>query len=268
VLQGERAMAKDNKSLGKFQLAGIPPAPRGVPQIEVAFEIDANGILKVAARDKGTGRAQSIEISNTGGLSRVEIERMRQESELYAMEDAQRKQVVELKNRADSLFYTYETTMRDNSDIISAAIRQDAADKHAVLKAVVANSNATLAEVSSALENLQAILFNIGSAVYDQNGSTASHFADSTAAAPTKLPDNFDDDAPIAANITAPGPSDVASEPAAALMDDSDDPFSVSTPTRSTNSGHNMASDPFEDLGEGDPFDPDATLTADYETVD
>jgi molecular chaperone DnaK len=102
VLQGERAMAKDNKSLGKFQLTGIPPAPRGVPQIEVSFEIDANGILKVSARDKGTGRAQGIEISNTGGLSQAEIDRMRIESELYADEDAQRKQVVELKNRADT----------------------------------------------------------------------------------------------------------------------------------------------------------------------
>ncbi|MCY7273926.1 MAG: molecular chaperone DnaK, partial [Phormidesmis sp. CAN_BIN44] len=112
VLQGERAMAKDNKSLGKFQLTGIPPAPRGVPQIEVAFDIDANGILKVSARDKGTNREQSIEISNTGGLSGSEIERMKQEAEVFAEEDTRRKHRVELRNKADGLFASYESTMR------------------------------------------------------------------------------------------------------------------------------------------------------------
>lgn len=116
-------MAKDNKSLGKFQLNGIPPAPRGVPQIEVAFDIDANGILKVSARDKGTGREQSISISNTGGLSGTEIERMRQEAEVYADDDSARKKLVDLKNQADTLFYSYETTLRDNSEWITGRFK-------------------------------------------------------------------------------------------------------------------------------------------------
>lgn len=135
VLQGERAMVRDNKSLGKFQLTGIPPAPRGVPQIEVAFEIDANGILRVAARDKGTGREQSIQISNTGGLSEAEVERMRQEAELYAEDDERRKQLVGLRNQADSLLYSYETTLRDNGELITDELRNSATQRVAELRA-------------------------------------------------------------------------------------------------------------------------------------
>ena len=121
VLQGERAMAKDNKSLGKFQLTGIPPAPRGVPQIEVSFEIDANGILQVAALDRGTGRAQSIRISNTGGLSPSEVEKMRQDAELFADDDGRRRQIADLINRADNLFYSYEATVRENAALMDEA---------------------------------------------------------------------------------------------------------------------------------------------------
>jgi molecular chaperone DnaK len=268
VLQGERAMAKDNKSLGKFQLTGIPPAPRGVPQIEVSFEIDANGILKVSARDKGTNRAQGIEISNTGGLSQSEIERMRQESELYADEDAQRKQVVELKNRADTLFYTYETTLRDNADIISEPLKQEAAAKHAILQGIVANSSATPGEVSSALENLQEVLFKIGSAVYDQDSTPLSGAAyapepDSRGSGPADRFDD-DDDSSLMANMAAPAPT---ARPAADPFADmgGNDPFaSPAAPAA-------PAADPFaDDFGGGgsDPFDADATVTADYEAVD
>ncbi len=268
VLQGERAMAKDNKSLGKFQLTGIPPAPRGVPQIEVSFEIDANGILKVSARDKGTNRAQGIEISNTGGLSQSEIERMRQESELYADEDAQRKQVVELKNRADTLFYTYETTLRDNADIISEPLKQEAAAKHAILQGIVANSSATPGEVSSALENLQEVLFKIGSAVYDQDSTPLSGAAyapepDSRGSGPADRFDD-DDDSSLMANMAAPAPM---ARPAADPFADmgGNDPFaSPAAPAA-------PAADPFaDDFGGGgsDPFDADATVTADYEAVD
>ena len=98
VLQGERAMVKDNKSLGRFLLKGIPPAPRGLPQIEVNFYIDANGILKVKALDQGTGRGQSIEISNTGGLSEAEIQRMQEEAEIFIEQDNQERQLAELRN--------------------------------------------------------------------------------------------------------------------------------------------------------------------------
>jgi molecular chaperone DnaK len=268
VLQGERAMAKDNKSLGKFQLTGIPPAPRGVPQIEVSFEIDANGILKVSARDKGTGRAQGIEISNTGGLSQSEIERMRMESEMYADEDAQRKQVVELKNRADTLFYTYETTLRDNADIISEPMKQEAAAKHAILQGVVANSSATLGEVSSALENLQEVLYKIGSAVYDQDStplSGAAYAPEPDSRGPSS-PDRFDDDddSALMANMAAPSR---AAAPAAAPANDpfadmGDDPFGSATPAAPSA----PANDPF--AAGSDPFDADATVTADYEAVD
>ena len=102
-LQGERAMARDNKSLGKFLLNEIPPAPRGVPQIEVSFEIDVNGILKVSAQDKGTGREQTIRITNTGGLSQSEVEKMRLEAETFAEEDRRRLELIELTNQANTL---------------------------------------------------------------------------------------------------------------------------------------------------------------------
>lgn len=166
VLQGERAMAKDNKSLGKFQLTGIPPAPRGVPQIEVAFDIDANGILKVSARDKGTGHEQSIEISNTGGLSGSEIERMKQEAELFAEEDTVRKRRVELRNRADTLFSNYETTMRDNADRISENLKTQANEKVAELRGAISEPKISVGDLERRIDALQQILFAIGADVY------------------------------------------------------------------------------------------------------
>ncbi|MGD1907825.1 MAG: molecular chaperone DnaK [Leptolyngbyaceae cyanobacterium] len=168
ALQGERAMAKDNKSLGKFQLAGIPPAPRGVPQIEVSFEIDADGILQVAARDKGTGREQSIRITNTGGLSTDEVERMRQEAEVFADEDEQRIEVANLQNRADNLFYSYEATMRDNGDLIDAATKASAEEKAAELRAAVADRSITPEALQLAIDALQQALLDIGAAMYQQ----------------------------------------------------------------------------------------------------
>ena len=171
VLQGERALAKDNKSLGKFQLTGIPPAPRGVPQIEVSFEIDANGILQVAARDKGTGREQSIRITNTGGLSDSEVQRMRQEAELYAEDDERRKQLVELRNQADNLFYSYESTVRDNADFIDEALKAQAAERVADLRSAIADRSISVEAMNERLDALQQILFEIGSAVYQQAGS-------------------------------------------------------------------------------------------------
>jgi molecular chaperone DnaK len=183
VLQGERAMARDNKSLGKFELTGIPPAPRGIPQIEVSFEIDANGILKVSARDKGTGRAQGIEISNTGGLSASEIERMRQESELFAEEDQRRKQMVELKNQAETLLGSCESTLRDNSSFISDTLKTEATQKATVLKAAIAHPKANVEEVSGLIESLQQTLYNIGAAVYEHAPAASSgHFEMSFAA--------------------------------------------------------------------------------------
>lgn len=168
VLQGERALAKDNKSLGKFQLTGIPPAPRGIPQIEVSFEIDANGILKVAARDKGTGREQSVQISNTGGLSESEVERMRQEAELYADEDERRKQLVGLRNQADSLLYSYETTMRDNASFITADLKAMVTQRVAALKVAMADRSIMPEVLRQQIEALQQTLLTIGESVYNQ----------------------------------------------------------------------------------------------------
>ncbi|MBF2089928.1 MAG: molecular chaperone DnaK [Synechococcales cyanobacterium K44_A2020_017] len=174
VLQGERALAKDNKSLGKFQLTGIPPAPRGVPQIEVAFEIDANGILQVAARDKGTGREQSIRISNTGGLNDAEVERMRQEAELYAEDDDRRKKLVELRNQADNLFYSYESTIRDNAEFIDDGLKARAAERVADLRAAIADRSIAVEVMLERLDALQQALFEIGSSVYQQANSEDS----------------------------------------------------------------------------------------------
>ena len=168
VLQGERAMARDNKSLGKFLLAGIPPAPRGVPQIEVSFEIGVDGILKVLAQDKGTGREQSIRITNTGGLSATEVERMRLEAETFAEDDRRRVQVVELKNQLDSLFYSYESTLNDNGDLISEDLKTQVNQKGIQARAALANPSISVEEIKQQIEEFQQALFAIGAAVYQK----------------------------------------------------------------------------------------------------
>ncbi|MCC5637671.1 molecular chaperone DnaK [Nostoc sp. CHAB 5844] len=174
VLQGERAMARDNKSLGKFLLAGIPPAPRGVPQIEVSFEIDVNGILKVSAQDKGTGREQSIRITNTGGLSANEVERMRQEAEVFAEEDKKRKEFVELKNQADNLLISYESTLKDNSNFIGDQMKTLAHEKLIQLQAVMTNPGISLQEFQNCLDDFQQTLFAIGADVYNRANSQST----------------------------------------------------------------------------------------------
>lgn len=177
VLQGERAMAKDNKSLGKFQLTGIPPAPRGVPQIEVSFEIDANGILQVAARDKGTSREQSISISNTGGLSDAELERMRQEAEVYRADDLNRRQLVLLKNQADTLISNYEITMRDNVEFIPDDLKTEANERIVELKAAIAARETDA--VQERISALEEILLSIGTAVYQHANDSNQGYANS-----------------------------------------------------------------------------------------
>ena len=171
VLQGERALVKDNKSLGKFLLKGIPPAPRGVPQIEVTFEIDANGILKVAAEDKGTGKEQSIQISNTGGLSETEVERMRQEAELYADEDIKRAQLVELKNQADTLVYNCGVTLKANAQLLSDDLKAEAETAAAALREAMANPEITVEELTPAIESFKQLLYSLGAAVYSVSRS-------------------------------------------------------------------------------------------------
>lgn len=173
VLQGERAMAKDNKSLGKFLLTGIPPAPRGVPQIEVAFEIDVNGILRVGASDKGTGREQSIRITNTGGLSGQEVERMRQEAERFAEDDRRRIHLVELKNQADSNVYSLEALKKDNGELIrqnsqaQALLAQAEAKKHQV-QAALNDPSISVQDVKQQIDDFQQTIFAIGGLIYEQ----------------------------------------------------------------------------------------------------
>ncbi len=200
VLQGERAMVQDNKSLGKFQLAGIPPAPRGVPQIEVSFDIDANGILNVSAQHLGTGREQSIRISNTGGLSPMEVERMRQEASLFAEEDLNRVRLVEMKNQAEGLIYSYESTIQDNPALLSESVKADADRRCQAVKALIGSPTTTIEALQGALDSFQEILFELGSSIYSKSGSTSSTptpgviMGDGT---------NFEEDATVTADYEA-----------------------------------------------------------------
>ena len=137
VLQGEREMAGDNKTLGRFELFGIPPAPRGMPQVEVSFDIDANGIVHVAAKDLGTGQEQSIRITAPSGLNKDEIDKLVKEAELHAEEDHKKKEVVEARNQADSLIYTTQKTLTDMGDKVDAATKSDIESKIATLKTAI-----------------------------------------------------------------------------------------------------------------------------------
>jgi molecular chaperone DnaK len=166
VLQGERAMARDNKTLGKFLLTGIPPAPRGMPQIEVAFEIDVNGILKVAASDQGTGKEQSILISHTGGLKPNEIEKMRLEAEKYAEFDRSRLQMIDIRHQSDSLFYSYEVTLRENSELVAPDIRQLADQKRQQLEIALRDPSISSEKLKTTLEEFRQIVLEIGTRIY------------------------------------------------------------------------------------------------------
>ncbi|NCS07791.1 MAG: molecular chaperone DnaK [Microcystis aeruginosa G13-07] len=166
VLQGERAMARDNKTLGKFLLTGLPPAPRGMPQIEVAFEIDVNGILKVAASDQGTGKEQSIVISHTGGLKPNEIEKMRLEAEKYAEFDRSRLQMIDIRHQSDSLFYSYEVTLRENSELVAPDIRQLADQKRQQLEIALRDPSLSPEKLKTTLEEFRQIVLEIGTRIY------------------------------------------------------------------------------------------------------
>jgi molecular chaperone DnaK len=178
VLQGERELARDNKSLGHFRLEGIAPAPRGIPQVEVTFDIDANGILNVTARDKATGREQKITITASSGLSKQEVERMVREAELHAQEDRQRKEEIEVRNRADSLAYQAERTLRDVGEKISTGLRTDVEDRiKAVRDALSAND---INRVRTASDDLERTVQRIGQEVYGQAGAASNGAAGST----------------------------------------------------------------------------------------
>ena len=172
VLQGERPMAGDNRQLGKFVLDGILPAPRGIPQIEVTFDVDANGILNVKARDKGTGKEQKITIAVSSGLSKEDINKMQKEAEAHAAEDVHRKEEAEVRNTSDSLAYQAERTLRDNKDKIPADIASEITTKVEVLKAAITSNDTS--RMKSASEELSTALQKAGSHVYGQGQQSAS----------------------------------------------------------------------------------------------
>ena len=166
VLQGERSMAADNKSIGRFMLDGVLPAPRGVPQIEVAFDIDANGIVSVSAQDKGTGKEQKIVIQSGSGLSSEDIARMVDEAKTHEEEDRQKRAEVETRNQADSLVYSTEKLLEENADKVPQDLKEEVEGKIAVLKTAIANNNS--AEIQTASADLNESMQRLGEAVYTQ----------------------------------------------------------------------------------------------------
>ena len=167
VVQGERSMANDNKSLGKFMLDGVLPAPRGVPQIEVTFDIDANGILNVKALDKGTGKEQKITITASSGLSKEEVEKMSKEAEAHAAEDARHREEVEARNTADALVYNAEKILREQADKIPQEVKTEVEGKVAAVRSVLQSGDVD--SLKSAIQELSEAVQKIGASVYQQD---------------------------------------------------------------------------------------------------
>jgi molecular chaperone DnaK len=192
VLQGERPMAANNKSLGKFILDGIPPAPRGVPQIEVTFDINANGILEVTAQDKATGRSQNITITASSGLSEDEVERMRQEAEQNAEEDRKRRDLIEAKNRADNMVYSAEKTLKDLGDKVPGDLKGKVEDAAAKVREVKDGDD--LNAINSATDALAEELQKLGSAAYQAQQQAQEQTPDSESTGGKSSDDGGPDD--------------------------------------------------------------------------
>jgi len=171
IFQGEREMARDNKSLGQFRLEGIPAAPRGVPQIEVAFNIDANGIVNVSAKDLGTGKEQAITITATTNLSKDEVDRMVRDAETSAAEDARKKEEAETRNQASSLIYSTEKSLKEIGDKLEAGAKADV--ENALNDLRTKSENGTAAEIKAATETLQAASYKLAEALYQKTGGAA-----------------------------------------------------------------------------------------------
>jgi molecular chaperone DnaK len=166
ILQGERPMAPDNKSLGRFILDGVPPAPRGIPQIEVTFDIDANGILNVTAKDRATSKTQSIRIEGSTGLSKEEIEKMKKDAEIHAAQDKEKQQLIEARNIADNLIYTTEKTIKDAGDKVSADVKKIISDKVESLKKV--KDGDSIEDIKSKTSDLSQEIQKVGTELYQQ----------------------------------------------------------------------------------------------------
>jgi molecular chaperone DnaK len=182
VLQGEREMAAYNKSLGKFQLTGIPPAPRGIPQIEVAFDIDANGILNVSAKDLGTGKEQKIEIKSGSGLSDAEIKKMVADAESHAEDDRAARQLAEARNNGENAAYQAERQLKDLGDAVDPAAKEEI-EEH--IKAIRDSLEATdPAEINARTEALQTAFHKVSEAIYERAQTQAQAQDGATAASP------------------------------------------------------------------------------------
>ena len=174
VLQGEREMASDNKSLGRFILDGIPPAPRGVPQIEVSFNIDANGIVNVSAKDKATGKEQKITITGGGALTEEEIKKMQQDAEMHADEDKKKKEQVEVRNNADSAVYTAEKTIKENAEKIKDEDKKTIEESIKNVKEKLADEKVESEELKKATEELNTALSKVGEQLYKETAENVS----------------------------------------------------------------------------------------------
>ena len=172
ILQGERPLARDNRSLGRFILDGIPPAPRGVPQIEVTFDIDANGILTVTAKDKATGKSQAIKITGSTGLKKEEIEKMKEEAEKYAEEDRKERERIEVRNKADNMIYVAEKSLKDAGDKVSKEVIEEVEAKIKELKEIL--DKGTKEELEDKINALSQALQKIGQTMYEQSNKQAS----------------------------------------------------------------------------------------------
>ena len=171
VLQGEREMASDNKTLGRFILSGIPPAPRGIPQVEVTFDLDANGILHVKAKDRATNKEQSITITASSGLSKDEVEKMKKDAELHAGEDKRKRETVDTKNQADTLIFTAEKLLKDAGGKIKPEEKKELEEKLAELKKI--KDSAPTDEIKKTMESLSQTAQKIGTAMYQQQAQQA-----------------------------------------------------------------------------------------------
>lgn len=171
VLQGERKMAKDNKEIGRFDLTEIPPAPRGLPQIEVSFDLDANGILNVSAKDKSTGKEQKIRIESKSGLSESEIDAMVKDAESHSEEDKKRKELIETKNEADSIVFRAEKSLSDYKDKIPAPLASEIQAKLDAVKTAITSDNVTT--IQTAIQELNTHLQKIGEAMQQASANNA-----------------------------------------------------------------------------------------------
>ncbi|MTF39828.1 molecular chaperone DnaK [Cyanobacterium aponinum UTEX 3221] len=235
VLQGERPMAKDNKSLGKFLLTGIPPAPRGVPQIEVSFDIDVDGILKVSAKDKGTGQEKSILITNTGALSSSEIESMKEAAQKYAAQDRRRLDLVEFKKQLDSLMYNYQLMVEKTPNLVGEDFKREIQTLERRATEAMENGNIPVSEVELMVNQLRDKVVNIGAQAY-----------------------NSAEDATVMGNDSPSVESTVYES-----LEDDDDFKSIEDEILS---GLSQISEDDSDLDFD--YDKDETITGDYETVD